>query len=189
MILLARPTDAELERLLVEMSSRELTYPDVGRTREPELPTGYRHDRSSVVIGNGDAAFRRGQDALRSWQAHSHAGVTLTPPAPALKEGNDLIGTVQLGLVFVTTPCRIVYVTDDKDAFGFGYGTLPGHPERGEEAFHVRRGQGGETRFEIVAFSRPADLLARLGSPVALLTQKWVTSRYLEGVRQYVAMR
>ncbi len=189
MILLARPTDAELERMLAEVSGRELTYPEVGWTREAELPTGYRHHRSSVVIGNGEAAFRLGQQALRSWQAHSHAGASLTPPAPALEEGTDLIAVLRLGPAFVTTPCRIAYVTDEEDAFGFGYGTLPGHPERGEEAFHLRRGPGGEIRFEIVSFSRPADLLARLGSPVALVTQKWVTRRYLQGVRGYVALQ
>ncbi len=189
MILFARPTDAELQRLLDDASSRDLTYAEIGCTREPELPTGYRHHRSSVVIGNGNAAFGRGKDAIRSWQAHRHAGATLMPPAPALEEGAELVGVVKLGLAFVTTPCRIVYVTDDEDAFGFGYGTLPGHPEAGEEAFHVIRGPGGEIRFEIVSFSRPADLLARLGGPVATLTQKWVTGRYLEGVRRYVALR
>jgi uncharacterized protein (UPF0548 family) len=34
---------------------------------------------------------------------------------------------------------------------------LTGHPERGEEAFHVERSTDGEVTFGVVAFSRPAD--------------------------------
>jgi len=186
-IAFSRPTDAELDRLLSEASTRELTYPDVGWTRNARLPTGYGHYRRSVAIGSGDSAFQRGKEALLSWQAHRHVGASLTPPAPVLQEGTVLIATLRLGLVFVTTPCRIVYVTDEKDSFGFAYGTLPGHPERGEEAFHVRRRANGEIRFDIAAFSRPADLLVRLGSPVAVLVQHRVTKGYLDGVRRYVA--
>ena len=40
-------------------------------------------------------------------------------------------------------PCRIVWVVDEPDAFGFGYGTLRGHPDEGEESFVVRGGPGG----------------------------------------------
>jgi uncharacterized protein (UPF0548 family) len=110
-------------------------------------------------------------------------------PDPPLEEATVLIANLRLGLVFVTAPCRIVYVTDDKDSFGFAYGTLPGHPDRGEEAFHVRRGTDGEVRFDIVAFSRPADVLVRLVAPVARLVQKHVTNDYLYGVQRYVAQR
>ena len=35
-------------------------------------------------------------------------------------------------------PCRVVYVVDEPDRRGFAYGTLPGHPESGEELFLVR---------------------------------------------------
>jgi uncharacterized protein (UPF0548 family) len=79
-----------------------------------------------------------------------------------------------------------VSVTDDESRYGFAYGTLPGHPERGEEAFHVVRTGDGEVSFEVVAFSRPADRLARLGSPIARLIQTRVTRGYLDGVRSYV---
>ena len=70
---------------------------------------------------------------------------------------------------------------------GFAYGTLPGHPERGEESFRVVRGHDDTIRFEVVAFTRPADPLARLGSPITRLMQKRITRGYLEGVRSYVS--
>ena len=34
-------------------------------------------------------------------------------------------------------PARVVYVIDEPLRKGFAYGTLPGHPETGEEAFIV----------------------------------------------------
>lgn len=95
--------------------------------------------------------------------------------------------TFHLGPVRVVAPCRIVYVTDEVDRFGFAHGSLPGHPERGEEAFHVGRDADGVVTFDVVAFSRPADWKARIGSPVTRAVQRRVTKGYLEGVLQYVA--
>jgi uncharacterized protein (UPF0548 family) len=40
-------------------------------------------------------------------------------------------------------------VTDEADRFGFACGSLPGHPERGEEAFHIRRYPDGVVTFDI----------------------------------------
>jgi uncharacterized protein (UPF0548 family) len=45
----------------------------------------------------------------------------------------------------------------------------------------------GEVTFGIAVFSRPADLLGRIGQPVVRAVQKRVTSAYLEGVWRYVA--
>ena len=40
--------------------------------------------------------------------------------------------------------------------------------------------------FDVVAFSRPAGALARLGAPVARAVQMSVTRRYLTGLKSYV---
>jgi uncharacterized protein (UPF0548 family) len=98
-----------------------------------------------------------------------------------------VVAALPFGPTYVLAPCTVVDVTDEPDRFGFAYGTLPGHPERGEEAFHVRRSAEGEVTFDVVAFSRPADLLGRVGGPVARAVQSRVTSAYLEGVRRFVA--
>ena len=52
---------------------------------------------------------------------------------------------------FLQAPCRVVYVIDEPDIRGFAYGTLPGHPESGEERFvgaprpeHLRGVRGGD---------------------------------------------
>ena len=49
---------------------------------------------------------------------------------------------------------------------GFAYGTLPGHPENGEEAFVVSMSPDQVVRFEIQAFSRPGGPLVRLVGPI-----------------------
>ncbi len=71
--------------------------------------------------------------------------------------------------------------------FGFAYGTLPGHPESGEEAFHVVLETDGTVTAEMVAFSRPADLPTLAVAPLGQQIQKSATRRYLEGIKRYVA--
>ena len=50
-----------------------------------------------------------------------------------------MIGVTSIGPVQMVVPCRIVSVFKEVDSFGFAYGTLPGHPERGEESFVLER--------------------------------------------------
>lgn len=76
----------------------------------------------------------------------------------------------------------MVYLVDEDHRKGFAYGTLPGHPESGEEAFVVELGEDGQVTFTISAFSRPASVLARLGGPLSRAIQRWVTGRYLRAV-------
>ena len=82
--------------------------------------------------------------------------------------------------------CRIVAVVDEPDRYGFAYGTLPAHPEEGEELFLVTRADDGTVRFEITVFSRPHDLLTRLGGPIARRVQQHASRRYLEGMLTFV---
>jgi uncharacterized protein (UPF0548 family) len=182
----SRPSDQRLDAVLARVTGEHVTYSEVCATRESTLPPGYRHHRRWVMIGRGDDAFRRGQQAIRRWEAHRAAGAIVRPAEPPAL-GAVTIVALRLGPSFVLAPCEVVYVTDDPHRFGFAYGTLPGHPERGEEAFHVERNADGEVNFGVIAFSRPADRLGRIGGPVARAVQKRVTNAYLEGVRRYVA--
>jgi uncharacterized protein (UPF0548 family) len=87
---------------------------------------------------------------------------------------------VLVGLGPLHAPCRVVYVIDEADRRGFAYGTLPGHPESGEELFAVRYDTAtDEVNAEVVAFSRHATWWSRLGSPVTSLAQRVITTRYL----------
>jgi uncharacterized protein (UPF0548 family) len=83
------------------------------------------------------------------------------------------------GPVALRIPCRVVDVVDEPDRRGFVYGTLPGHPECGEESFVLERRPDGAIAFTVAAFSRPATLLARIGGPAARGMQRFMTGRYL----------
>lgn len=84
--------------------------------------------------------------------------------------------------MYVTAPCRVVYVIDEADRCGFAYGTLPGHPESGEEAFLLDRGTDTATTFTITGFSRPATTAAKLAGPLARRVQDFLTARYLRAL-------
>ena len=80
-----------------------------------------------------------------------------------------------LGLWWLNA-CGIVYVVDEEgpvQRFGIAYGTLPEHAESGEERFTVEwREADSAVWYDILAFSRPQQLLARLGYPFARRLQK-----------------
>jgi uncharacterized protein (UPF0548 family) len=75
-------------------------------------------------------------------------------------------------------PARVVYVIDEPDRKGFAYGTLPGHPERGEEAFVVERRSDDSVWLVIRAFSRPSNAFFWAAYPALRILQAIFTARY-----------
>ncbi|WP_084729230.1 DUF1990 family protein [Streptacidiphilus neutrinimicus] len=152
----------------------EFTYSEVGATldgatldgtgldgaglADTSLPSGYSHLRYRVRIGHGDAAFLAAADALGTFRMHRRLPVGVTASAPHAEVGAEV--TVTLAGV-VRAPCRIVWVVDEPDRYGWAYGTLTGHPECGEEAFLLTRDPDGGVRLDVTAFSRPGGRVTR----------------------------
>jgi len=159
---------------------RELTYSAVGATRG-DAPAGFRAIDRSAPIGHGDACFRAAAAQTMHWGLQRRSGMRVSAADRAVREGDE----ARLRIPFWprAIPCRVVYVVDEPDVAGFAYGTLRGHPESGEEAFLVERCPDGSVWTRIVAFSRPAGPLIRLGYPVARLLQELYTRRYLRALR------
>jgi uncharacterized protein (UPF0548 family) len=86
---------------------------------------------------------------------------------------------IRLGPIGVPAPVRVVYVINEKSRKGFAYGTLPGHPEDGEESFMVEKAGDGSVWLTIRAFSRPSTWYWWLVYPVLRLVQDFYTRRYL----------
>jgi len=104
--------------------------------------------------------------------------MTIFPDSP-VAEHRTFVLVVPLPMVGVAVAtARVVYLVDELDRSGFAYGTLPGHPEKGEESFVVIR-RDNRVTFEITAFSRPHHALARLGGPITRLVQLRATRRYI----------
>jgi uncharacterized protein (UPF0548 family) len=187
-VLVVRATAVQLAGIIERLSGEHFTYSEVGQSASPDLPAGYHHQRATAVVGRGGDAWAKAKAGLLTWQAHRRAGLQVYPPDAPIDAGTVVLSTVRFGPVFVVIPCRVVYKTDEPARFGFAYGTLPGHPEQGEEAFHVAQVVDGTVNFEVVAFSRPAELVTRLAGPVARSVQSRATRRYLDGITGYVKM-
>ncbi len=184
MFSLIRPTPGRLARFISEQSALSLTYPERGASlaAPPAMPAGYRHDSWTADLGSfsPELADRAGQ-ALLSWQAQRGAGLVIEPDA-AVRDGATFAIVIRLPIGFVTAAGRVVRVLDEPDRRGFAYGTLPGHPERGEEAFVLAR-EGDRLVLTVQAFSRPRHPLARLGGPVTRALQRKTNRRYLDAMR------
>ncbi len=158
-----------------DLATLQLTYQEVGATAGP-LPDGYHHVRKSAVIGHGRPRFEQAAARVMRWGMLRGAGVRVDASSEVAAVGSEVL----VGLGPLHAPCRVVYVVDDADRRGFAYGTLPGHPESGEELFAVRYDPAtDEVNAEVVAFSRHATWWSRLGSPVTSLAQRVITTRYL----------
>ena len=102
--------------------------------------------------------------------------------SPFIVPGDSVVLDIPFGPFHVTAPARVVYVVNDLNRKGFAYGTLPGHPESGEESFIVERTEDGSVWLEISAFSRPANGFWWLAYPVLRLSQAYYTRRYFESL-------
>ncbi|BBX60876.1 hypothetical protein MSAS_00500 [Mycobacterium saskatchewanense] len=156
-----------------------LTYSEVGATAAGRLPAGYGHQRVEKQIGTGRERFERAGDAVMRWGMQRGAGLRVQ----ASSEVADVDTVVVVRMGFLPAPCRVVYVINEPDIRGFAYGTLPGHPESGEERFVVRRNPDTDAVFaEVSAFSRPATWWSKAARPVVAVAQRVIARRYLRGV-------
>lgn len=114
----------------------------------------------------------------------------LTGKASADLQGNDTVClTVKLGLLWLVFACRVIYTFGNEQPepgqtssssssssslmrFGYAYGTLRGHPEKGEERFCVEwNRENNQVCYEIVALSQPGSRLVKVAAPFARLMQ------------------
>ena len=160
------------------------TYAEVGATRDAQLPAGYDHVERSVVVGSGPESFQRAVAAVFDWRMQRGVGLRVRATGSASEPGTVVVLSAGLPRPGYDIPCRVVWAQATGDERGFAYGTLPGHPESGEEAFVVRLEPGGDVVFSLRVFARLASPLARLGGPVSTLVQRLATARYLTAVRQ-----
>ena len=96
-----------------------------------------------------------------AWRVQERSGLHVRASDARAQAGSVVQMTLGVGTVGVRIPCRVVQVIEEPDRAGFAYGTLPGHPESGEESFVVERRPDGSLTFTITAYSRPATRLAR----------------------------
>ena len=96
-----------------------------------------------------------------------------------LAPGDTALLGIGLGIRF---PVRVIYVVDEPRRRGFAYGTLPGHPEDGEESWVVEQRDDESVWITVRAFSRPATRWWWAVYPVLRLFQEYYTRRYLRAL-------
>lgn len=176
MFSLSRPNHNALDRFLKRQSLMGLTYHEVGATAawgdDPALPRGYHFDRARTALGSGGETFLAAAEALRQWRQFEVGWADVTPADTPLEPGKIVAVRARVLGLWTLHACRIVYAIDDeRDSirrFGFGYGTLPGHAETGEERFLVAWDRRTDAvTYEVAAFVRPRHPLAVIGAPHA----------------------
>jgi uncharacterized protein (UPF0548 family) len=166
-------------------------------------PDGYRYFRRSIPLAHSfdpedaalDRAFERARAMLRAWGPQLGAGMRIEVddvagdtadaedgfaplPAPAVGLEARLVSRVA-GVIPLRAPFRVLTAEfDSADHAGYAYEALPGHPERGREAFYVTRSEG-LVEFTVMAFSQPSAWYSRLGGPVTRIIQNRYTNKYL----------
>lgn len=174
-------SDADLEQL----RAANPTYEHIGSTLTDLPPAAARRIESSLRIGTGAAAFVAGRRALRAWAPQRPLGMTVRPEGVVPDRGETVALGLGVGRVRLTVPNRIVAVIDESERYGYAYGTLPGHPERGEELVLLERSREGDVLLTIRADSVPAGAF-RYVFPIVDMLQRAALDRYLIAVRDAV---
>ncbi|MCC6145125.1 MAG: DUF1990 domain-containing protein [Candidatus Hydrogenedentes bacterium] len=169
-----KPSDEIVRAFLDRQRALPLTYAAVGGTRA-QAPPGYDLDHNRIQIGAGRAAFDAGCEALRQWKMFPPEWTRIFPPNPPIREEQALALLAHAMGFYWLNASRIVYVIQEEKPvrrFGFAYGTLPEHVERGEERFLIEWLEDDTVWYDIRAFSQPRYWMVRLGYPVARSLQR-----------------
>jgi uncharacterized protein (UPF0548 family) len=188
---LKSPLEAEIRRFIDEQSGLRFTYPEVGASAG-EVPKGYNVDHNRIELGRGEIAWHRAVEAVRVWQMFNMPWLSLYWPTAPIRVGTEVAVLVRHFGFFSLNGCRIVYVIDEEHPikrFGFAYGTLTEHAESGEERFTVEWNQANDkVCYDLLAFSRPRQKLARLGYPLSRLLQRQFAEDSKAAMLRFVAL-
>src|SRR6267378_7842054 len=135
MFLLTEPSIQVVSKFLARQRDSTFSYAEVGATRETP-PPGYTIDRNRIQLGSGEQDYQRAVAALREWRQFDLGWVKLVPSGVALEVGATVGLKARAFGSWSLSAARVVYLIDEDGPikrFGFAYGTLRDHVERGEE--------------------------------------------------------
>ena len=178
---------ARLQALLERSTAQAPTYPEVGATRAAvldggALPPGYHHLRYQRLLGTGDAVFEAAAASVMSWGTHRGVGFDLVSTSPVAVQGATVAFGIGRGPLVLPASCRVVWTVDEPGRRGFGYATLPMHPEDGEEAFVVSTDSAWRVWIELVAFSNAGRWYTSLAGPAVPVLQRVAVAAYARAV-------
>lgn len=177
MFLIAKPTEEDIKQFLEEQRGSLFSYGEVDLTRNGNAPDSYTLDHNRIRLGSGRETYGRAIEAVRNWKMFDLSWTNLYFNTKPIKVGNTVAVLIRHFGFWSLNAARIVYVLDETseaiEKFGFAYGTLAEHSERGEERFSVEYHKSDESVwYDLYAFSQPNHFLAKLGYPVTRYLQK-----------------
>jgi uncharacterized protein (UPF0548 family) len=180
LLFLQEPSLEDVKNFVTREQYLSFSYPEAGASAT-SVPRGYNVDRNRILLGNGESTWSRAVDAIRAWEMFNMPWIRLCWPSAPIKPGTDVAILVRHFGFYSLNAARIVYVVDEDGPiarYGFAYGTLAEHAESGEERFTVEWNHSEDrVWYDILAFSRPQKMLAKMGYPLSRMLQK----RFAEG--------
>jgi uncharacterized protein (UPF0548 family) len=175
MLFLTRPEPERIAQFIMEQRDKPFSYAAVGATRGV-LPHGFVVDHNRIQLGKGEKVFETAKRALTGWKMFDLGWVEVFKPDTAIEPGETVAVLAKISRLWFLNACRVVYLVDENKPvrrFGFAYGTLPEHAESGEERFSIEMADDDDSVwYDLLAFSRPNQRLAKLGYPIARMLQK-----------------
>ena len=148
------PTVARLEKFLEGRKNQVLSYREVGDSVKEQVPN-YDNDHYSILLGKGEPVWEAAKAALHRWAQFPEGWTSIYPAKAPLRQGQTVAVIFRVMGIWWINSARIIYTLDEPNRFGFAYGTVKGHVEKGEECFWIERNSEGEISYHIRAFSRP----------------------------------
>lgn len=137
------------------ISSDGLSYAPVGCSRPgAETPRGLRARTQRIRLGDGREVWERACEAVAGWAIKKQLRFRIAPDDERVELGRDYDTRYGVGVARVREPVRVVWVADEPDRRGFGYGTRAGHPITGEECFLAERDAHGGVWLVVRTVSR-----------------------------------
>ena len=171
MFLVREPSETDAARFVASQRDLPFTYAEVGATNGTP-PTSYTVDHNRIQLGVGEATYRSAVDALKNWRHFDLGWVRIAPRGVPVEVGATVAVKACAFGTWSLSATRVVYKIEEERRFGFAYGTLPDHVEKGEERFLVEWLADDTVWYDTLAFSRPRHPLVRLSAPLARRLQK-----------------
>ncbi|MET1063548.1 MAG: DUF1990 domain-containing protein [Arthrobacter sp.] len=170
----------------------ELNYKGVGSTEHGPPPADAECLVTQAYVGQGMATYRRVVQGMLTWQLQKRAGLRVRAETDGVVPGARVVSGFGVGPFRIAAPCEVVWVRrpvpgDGPQSAGFGYGTLPGHPVRGEEAFEISIDATGLVLIQISAFGVPSNWFYAAGGALTKRARAHITSRYIRSAQELAA--
>ncbi|MDX2280361.1 MAG: DUF1990 domain-containing protein [Saprospiraceae bacterium] len=172
MVRLFKPSPTIIAQFIAREEPLDFNYPMVGATQTASAPPNFDVDKNLFLLSEGNKAWEAAKLAVQQWVMFPVPWTQIEPSRAPIQTNQTIAMLARVMGMWWINSCRIVYVIDEPNRFGFAYGTLPGHVEQGEELFLVERDDTGKVYYRLEAFSRPRHLLARLTYPLPRVFQK-----------------